>query len=215
MKKKILITAGASFLLLAGLIAGYLLFFAPVDWRYGIDTADRGIEAGIFPWIGASNPELVIHEYVDYDCPHCPGTHRRLRSIIARHLDKVRLVRHDYARMRCAPNNAQDRFASCELVRAAICASKHVDFWQWNDAVMSSPRYKSDAPLAGYVPAMVAKFKISGDAFDKCMYSKETIDRAQKIYLDVKKNHVNATPTYIVDGKKTTLALIREKVNQL
>jgi protein-disulfide isomerase len=214
-KKMILIISVTAGLMFAAAIAGYLLFLAPVDWRTNVDKASKGVIKETYPWVGAKDPVLEIHEYFDFDCPHCPDTHKKLRGLIARKFDKIRLVRHDYARMRCKPNNAIMKYKSCELVRAAICASKQIDYWKWNDFVIEHPRYKSSKPYDQYVPDIVKELGLSEKPFELCLYESDTVERAQKIYDETKKNHIKGTPSYLVNGAILTFKEVAEKISNL
>lgn len=196
-------------------IAGYLLFLAPVDWRKNVDEASKGVLEDTYAWIGAKEPVLEIHEYLDFDCPHCPDTHKKLRALIARKFDKIRLVRHDYARMSCMPNNDIIKAGKCELVRSAICASKQVDYWKWNDFVIEHPRFKSTIKYREYVPGLVKSLGLSEKSFNNCLYQKETIERAQKIYDESKTNHIKGTPSYMVNGRVLTFNEVAEKISDL
>ncbi len=214
-RKTLWIIGGSIAGLLLAALAVYVVVFMPPDWRSGVDEAAKGTEDGLYPWIGARKPVLVIHEYLDFDCPFCSIGHKAIRSRIARHYDKVRLVRHDYARMPCAPNSAQKKYRTCELVRAAICASAHMDYWAWNDAVIEAPRARQKGAADGYVPAMRDRMKLPAAQFDRCLYDDATIAKAQKIYEETKKAGVRATPTYMVNGRKLRHHELVELLNDL
>jgi hypothetical protein len=182
-------------------------------WRRGFEVAARGWEDEVFPWYGAETPRLVITEYLDYDCPYCITGHRKLRRLISGHLDEVRLVRLNYARMPCVPNDSTLRLGTCELVRASICASRFVDFWEWNDVLIRIPR---TGPLQGeYVETMRDRFAFPQEEFDRCLLEPETIAIAQKIYETVRDRGVRAVPVYTVDGNPVSLSDVASFIDAL
>ena len=67
------------------------------------DSFARGVDEQGRPWIGAEEPEVVLHEYVDYACPHCAVATVHTRIRLARHPDELRIVRHHQPRIRCTP----------------------------------------------------------------------------------------------------------------
>jgi protein-disulfide isomerase len=197
MWKKIVIAAAAACLIVAG-IAYYNLF----AWSSGFFAASRGTDESGLPWIGAAAPELVIHEYVDYECPHCVVVHQYLRRALLFHQGSVRLVRHDYARMPCRAGLPGQPPRSCELVRAGFCAADQGAFWKWNDAVVSSPRPLKNPGRDSYMVDKARELGLDVGAFEKCLVAQATIDRAQAIYEEARKRRISETPTYVVDGKK-------------
>ncbi len=202
-----LIVSLSLLLLLAALgFYSYLTYWGPNAWKYGYDEASTGIDDQGNPWIGAAEkPGLVIHEFMDYECPHCPTAHKRLRKALSSHLDEVRLVRHDYARMPCAPNSDERRRSSCALVRAGICAAKEGKFWQWNNAVIENPRPLVNPGRENYVKDTAALLELDFEKLDSCMFSEETVEAAQAIYRSAKKRKIVETPTYFVDDEKLEL----------
>ena len=215
MKQKILMLVGLAVLFGLSAIGSWYFFWSGPDWQTQVDTAQMGVDASGHPWIGAEKPEVTIHEFLDYECPHCPGAHQWLRKSIARDLDVIQIVRHDYARMACKFEYGDKVTYRCPMVRAAYCASKHIPYWKWNDAVVSAPRFESGKEVPEYLDEMVAKLNLPKADFDECMDSNESGDRAQKLYEEAHKAKINSTPTYVVDGKrlnlKELLTLLQER----
>jgi len=169
------------------------------------DRSDPRIEEGVDengrPWLGAREPELVVHEFTDYECPFCRVAHRRLRHVLAENPGRLRIVRHDYARMRCAPNDAELRLSSCELVRAGICAGEQGRFWDWNDAVFTSPKpFKGEARRT-YVADMARFLGLDLERLDECLFAPATVERAHEVFREAGRARISETPSYVIDGK--------------
>jgi len=216
MRKKALLAVviAATSLLVAASV--YWFFIAPNHWASGVDEAGQGLDEAGHPWLGAKNPRLVIHEFMDYDCPHCAHAHRLLRAAMVPRLDDVRLVRHDYARMKCVPNDAVKRINRCEMVRAAICASKSVSFWAWNDKVIAHPR--SEGTLKEYrtfVPRLRESFDIPAAPFEKCLFDDRTIERAQAVYDEARRLKIRSTPIYMIDDQKVDFEEVLRRIKAL
>lgn len=170
-------------------------------WRHGTIGASGTTDEG-YPWIGAQDPKLAIHEYLDYECPHCKYAHHKLRRLVSEHSDEIRLVRHDYARMACKPNDPQLRRSSCELARAGFCAARFGRFWEWNDAVIAQPRPLKGEERQTYVTDMARQLDFDLKAFDACLFDADTIDRAHSVFIDARARRILETPSYVVDQRK-------------
>jgi protein-disulfide isomerase len=190
---------------IAGLAAlgwfSYQRCWGPDAWKSGYDDAPRGVDEEGNPWIGAQHPTTVIHEFMDYECPHCPMAHKHLRGVIASNLDRIRLVRHDYARMPCAPNSATNRRERCLLVRAGLCFARDGRFWDWNDAVVEHPRPLSGPARKTFAVDTAVRLGADAGELDECMYSDEIVEKAQTVYRDARRRRVMETPTYFVDDE--------------
>ena len=189
-------------------------FWGPQAWRYGYDEAPRGLEEHGYPWIGAEKPVITVHEYIDYECPHCPQAHRRMRMAMRSHLNEVRLVRHDFARMPCVPNDKERRRSSCAMARAAFCASKQGRYWEWNDRVMENPRPLTGPKRKNYIEDTAREMGFDANSFDACLYERETIEMAQGVFKDTRKRRISETPMYLVDGKKLTLVEVIDLIDE-
>lgn len=179
------------------------------SWR-GASWGNQGVDDDGHPWIGAAAPEIIVHEYLDYECPHCRTTHRKLRRVLLPHADRVRLVRHDYARMPCVPNDAARRRSSCAMARAGVCAADAGRFWEWSDAVLAHPRPLTGDGRESYMLEMAEQLGFDPERFDECMYSAATVDRAQAVFKDARKRHIKDTPTYVVGDQRLDAAELLE-----
>jgi protein-disulfide isomerase len=203
---RIVAIAAACMLLVAGATAYYRIF----AWSSGYFAADRGRTEEGDPWIGAASPALTVHEYVDYDCPHCVEAHQWLRRVLLIHQDDVRLVRHDYARMQCRAGVPGRPAHSCDLVRGGICAGDQGAFWRWNDAVMSDPRPMTGPARDKYPVETARAIGLDVAAFETCLTAPKTVERAQAIYAEAKSRRIADTPSYIVDGKRLDIVQMSE-----
>ena len=106
-----------------------LFFFLPpywgsFGWKGDIPFAHGKTEEG-YPWIGAADPKLTLHEFTDYGCPHCKAASARTLRRLAKR-PELRLVRRQYPRVRCQAGTE----TSCLPVRIAYCADEQGKFWQ-------------------------------------------------------------------------------------
>lgn len=163
-------------------------------WRGGVHLPHDFDEHGR-AWIGAENPKLVLHEYVDYSCPHCAISTMHTARWLAQYPTKLRIVRHMYPRTEC-PKNPDMLF--CPFVRVAICAGDQGRFWE------------ADSWLFEYAPKQfsVDLRKVATDLqldygkLEACISSPKTLDRAAAETEDAAHFHIHDVPSYVIDGKR-------------
>ncbi len=197
--------------LIAGPGGGLPKYWELASWRDG-PLLPHGFDEDGYPWIGATHPKLVVHEFFDYECPHCRVSHRKLRRLVHAHADELRVVRHDFARLRCAPNDPEQRLPNCSMTRAAYCAGKEGRYWHWNDLVYAHPKPLYGPERLEYEIETAVKFGFDRAAFDECMYSAEAIDHAQRIFIDASNKRIRETPSYYAEGKRLTLQQLTELI---
>ncbi len=199
-------------LLVSGPGRGLPRYWELSSWRDG-PILPYGFDEDGYPWLGASNPKLVVHEYFDYECPHCRASHRKLRRLLSAHANEMRIVRHDFARMSCAPNDAKMRFERCSMARAAYCAGKKGKYWHWNDAVNAGPKPLLGQKRKTYELDMAKELGFDKTEFDKCMFSAETVDTTQRFYKKARKARVFETPSYRIENKRLNLREAADLIN--
>lgn len=169
-------------------------YWAIYSWRSGVHLPTGEDEQG-HHWIGAENPKIVLHEYVDYGCPHCAVVTHRTQQILARYPRAVRLVRHQYPRMNC--KKTPDLLLACDYARTAICAGDQGAFW------------RADSWLFEHAPGhlLVDLHKAANDLhldygkLASCVESDAAFARAQAEMDDATAHHVNEAPSFVIDGK--------------
>lgn len=144
------------------------------------------------PWIGAEEPLLVLHEFVDYRCPHCAAASTRT----LRWLEKepgLRVVRHQQPGSMCRVGTR-----SCQAVRLAYCAEEQGKFWRADRWLF--------AHAVGGKPvdsrAMARDLQLDPVALDTCSRRADVYDRATREYRYAKSQKVIDVPGYVVLGRR-------------
>jgi uncharacterized membrane protein/predicted DsbA family dithiol-disulfide isomerase len=168
----------------------------------GIGRTDEGHN-----WIGAEQPELVIVEYSDYECPACRKAHEIIRQVVRERKNWLRLVHvHVPLDHSCNPMLRKPFHRhSCDCARAAICADRQNRFWVMNDALFIR-RCGLDA---GGLAMLAGKQGLDVAAFRTCMKEQETENVLQEDLAECrdvaedcrKMGRRFGTPTFIVGDK--------------
>lgn len=194
----------------AGLLVAARLLVPPY-WVFALWTTDLPADTGItedgHPWIGASEPELVVHEWVDYTCPHCAVASNRTRMAVANEADSLRVVRRHQPRMPCYDHVP----ASCLPLRAALCADEQDKFWQMDSWLFTHAPGKAVVELEPAVKAL----DLDAEAFDACLNAEATWSRATELSKEARKRKILETPTYTIDDEKISIRDVSERIDAL
>ncbi|MEC4985128.1 MAG: thioredoxin domain-containing protein [Oscillatoria sp. PMC 1076.18] len=85
---------------------------------------------GESPTLGANNPNFVLLEFSDFQCPYCAKAHQALQKFIEKHEDEVVLV---YKYLPLASIHPQ----AIPAAKAAWAASQQGKFWQYQDRLFT------------------------------------------------------------------------------
>jgi protein-disulfide isomerase len=146
---------------------------------------------GDSPVSGASNRQIVMVAFSDFQCPYCASADRSIKQFMAKHKDKVTLVYKYFPLTQIHPE-------ALPAARAAWAANKQGKFWDYHDAL-----YANQAKLGeAFYLETATKLKLDLNKF--------TADRKLAddfIVQDFKlgrKLGVDGTPTFIMNGEVVT-----------
>lgn len=151
-----------------------------------------------FPWIGAENPDLTLHEFTDYRCPHCAAAAARNLRRLSQHPSSLRIVRRQFPRQRC-PSRAN---IACLSLRLAYCAEEQGKFWQadrWLFEHAARP-----GGIQAQATAMASDLKLDAAALNVCLNRPDVVQRAMREAAFAVDQKYSSTPTLVVDGKPVT-----------
>ncbi len=190
------------------LLVGARLFVPPywagVMWLSGPPVSTGVDEEGLH-WIGAESPTLVVHEWVDYACPHCAiGTSRMKRKVVE-HPDTLRLVRRHRPRTKCVSRVPR----SCIFVRASLCAGKQGKFWEMDSWLFA---HAVGNVWTDVMPA-AESIGMNAEAFAACLDDETTWSEADALARVAREQKILDTPAYDIDGQRLDPAQARETLN--
>jgi protein-disulfide isomerase/uncharacterized membrane protein len=161
-----------------------------------------GVTADGEPWIGAVHPTVTIVEYSDYECPYCRLEHRRVRALVARHPDRVRLVhRHFPLDTRCHPGLKRPFHEhACQFALFAACAARQGLFWEANDALIFALEQRR--PERVRLEDLAVRIGLEAGLLRRCG---EEGKAGEVVAADIREGiarGVTGTPTYWVNGER-------------
>ncbi len=189
-----------------GMAAGMILLlmlFTPHYWEMSGFPLGRELSRGTTedgnPWIGATNPKLVISEFTDYQCFQCKKMHFFLREFMASHPGTIRLIHrnfpmdHTYNPMVKEPYH----IGSGKMALFSLYAIKHDKFWEISDFLFNTDTQKGHFNIREMAKAA---------GFDVIEFARSVNDRSlqQKLRADIREGirlGITGTPGYLIDGK--------------
>jgi uncharacterized membrane protein len=169
-------------------------YWAIATWRGGVHLP-HGFDENGRPWIGAEAPKLVLHEYVDYSCPHCAIAAMHTARWLSQHPTTLRIVRHQYPRMQCPL--LPDLFY-CPFVRTALCAGDQGVFWEADSWLFEHAGGRLEVDLH----KAASDLHIDYDKLNACVSSPATLERAAAETAEASTHKIKEVPSYVIDGKR-------------
>ena len=142
--------------------------------------------AGDHPQRGGDNAHVTIVEYSDFQCPYCRQEESRLRTVLKKYGDQVRLVYMDFP----LPFHQQ----AMEAALAARCADEQGQFWAYHDALFA------DSPGLSTVALKTTAAQLGLDplTFDRCLDERKYEDAVVADRTQGERAGVRGTPYFIV-----------------
>jgi uncharacterized membrane protein len=190
---------------------GVLVAFVPPYWGAfgwkGEPPFAHGKTSDGHPWIGASEPQLTLHEFTDYGCSHCKTASARNLRRLAEHPTSFRIVRRQYPRMYCRGHSNR----LCLPMRVAYCAEDQGKFWQADRWLFQHvpPNDKIDLTVAA------RDIGLDHGALQACLVRSDVRARAEAEARYGMEQRFDGTPTFVVDGKRVTEATLAALVAEL
>jgi protein-disulfide isomerase len=146
---------------------------------------------GESPVMGASDRQIVMVAFSDFQCPFCATANKSLKEFMAKHKDKVTLVYKHFPLTQIHPE-------ALPAARAAWAANKQGKFWEYHDALFANQAKLSDAfytETATSLKLDLKKFNADQKLADNFIV--EDFKLGRKVAVD-------GTPTLIMNGEVIT-----------
>lgn len=193
-----------------GTLLALLIFLPPYwgafGWKGDLPFA-QGKTAEGYPWIGAEQPKLVVHEFTDYSCPHCKVASQYMLRKVARHPRELRVVRRQYTRMSCPAGKP----ASCQLARVAYCAQEQGKFWQADRWLFAHATARDHVDLG----AVARDVGLDEPRLRACTVRADVYARAEADAKEARKKRILGTPYYIVGDEPSSLEQLMKRIDDL
>lgn len=150
--------------------------------------------------LGKDEAPVVIHEFVDFECPACAMASRALKDLKKEFPSAVLLVFRNYPLDKSCNDNIKRDFHqnSCTLAKLARCAGRKGKFWEFHDMAFEGQKSASLEKASEWALKVgLSQFEVNNCLQDKAVLAKIRDDISQGDKLGVE-----GTPAIYVNGKK-------------
>ena len=161
---------------------------------------------GNAPVLGASDRQIVMVAFSDFQCPYCATADKSVKQFMAKHSDKVTLVYKYFPLTQIHPE-------ALPAARAAWAATKQGKFWEYHDALFANQAKLGEAlylETATSLKLNLTKFNADRKIADDFIV--EDFKLGRKLGID-------GTPTFIMNGEvlsgATSLADLEKALAQV
>ena len=150
--------------------------------------------------LGSDEAPIVIHEFVDFECPACAMASRALKDLKTEFPSAVLLIFRNYPLDKSCNDNIKKDFHknSCALAQLARCAGRKGKFWEFHDLAFNGQKSASLEKASEWALSVgLSPFEINNCLQDDAVLAKIRDDISQGDKLGVE-----GTPAIFVNGKK-------------
>ena len=144
------------------------------------------------PSIGPDDAPVTIFEFSDYQCPACRRGHDTVRRIREMYSGQIRWIFKNYP---LKMHKDAERAAE-----AALCAADQNRFWDYQDVLYATKEDLSAEKLG----QLAANLGMAPDPFKQCLESRKYKHKVELDLKDAQNAGVDRTPTFIINGRRTT-----------
>jgi protein-disulfide isomerase len=158
------------------------------------DTTVYDVAIGSSPVLGPEDAPVTIVEFVDLQCPYCVREFPKIRRVLRKYPDDVKVVFKHYPLK--FHKQAKPAHAAAELAKLQ---GGDEAFWKMHDMIMSRPKNLEISDLRGYAEELGLNLA----EFDEVVSDQKKIDQLLEDDLaEAKKCKVTGTPTVMINGLK-------------
>jgi protein-disulfide isomerase len=175
------------------------------DAMFAVNMAED-IKAGQVD--GPADAPVTIIKAFDFACPYCQRVAGTMDELVKDYKGKVRVV---YANMVVHPPAKPAHLASCAAAKQGKYKEFKDAFWEKGFTPYATSPNHDPAPLGEANIMVIAKdLGLDTAKLKTDMSSPECEQRIQSDMQELTKFHVNATPTFFINGKQVGGALPKE-----
>lgn len=148
------------------------------------------------PFLGNSEAELVIVEFIDFKCPVCKQQDAIIRQIVSKYGQKIKLIIRNFPIESLYPGTSK-------FSEMAYCAHEQGLYWGAHDYLFSRQEELVQNLTAENINSFINYIGADKIQFNACLVSSKTKTEVNLDYATGYKYGVMGTPTFFINGYKT------------
>jgi protein-disulfide isomerase len=163
-----------------------------------------------FNAMGDPNAPVKIEEYADFQCPYCKefsdNTLKQIEDTYVK-TGKVYFVSRSMGNF-VSNNIGGNNTESQDAAEAAYCAGDQNQYWQYHNMLFANWQGENAGSFSTKrLQAFAQELNLNMNDFNSCLSSHKYRDQVTQDYNAGTKAGVNATPSFIINGKLVVGAL--------
>jgi len=154
------------------------------------------LETSDDPSIGPDNADLVIVEFMDYECPFCKKVSGTVRTLADKYSDRVKVIARDYPVLELHPQ-------ALTVAEAAGCVEEQGFYWQMHDRIFAEePPFSRD-----FLDQIALQSGADREQYEECMDSNRRLEEIKEDVAAGEASGVRGTPTFYFNGQRVEGAI--------
>lgn len=166
--------------------------------RRAVAAGRAELETGDDPALGAplEDAELVIVEFIDYECPFCKSVSGTVRTMASRYGDRARFIIRDFPVLELHPN-------ALLAAEALGCAEEQGAFWPMHDRAFAENGDLTRAVL----DRLAERSGLDRAEYEACMADHRRVAEIEADVEAARAAGVVGTPTFFFNGVRVEGAI--------
>jgi protein-disulfide isomerase len=181
----------------------------PVDQAVRSLNAPVGQTADGYWYKGQENAPVTVVEFGDFQCPSCGAAFQAIEPEIDQdyvETGKIKFVFHDFP----LPQHAN----AVPAAQAARAAGAQGKFWAMHDLLYArQAEWENDSNVIPRLKSYAAELGLDQQSLAQALDSQQYAGTIQTAIQDSEQQGINATPTYLVDGKSVDASGLRAAID--
>jgi protein-disulfide isomerase len=137
---------------------------------------------------GPADAPVVITEFSDFQCPYCRDAQPIVKQLLIEYAGRIR-VDFKYLPLPIHP-------LALAAAESAYCAAKQNAFWKFHDRL-----FEAQTLTQVFVRQLPEQLNLDSETFQRCLVAPETQASISRDSAEARRLGVNATPSFVVNGK--------------
>lgn len=144
------------------------------------------------PFIGAQNPQLIIYEFIDYECPDCRVANEIIKQVLKdeKYKDAIRIEYRNFPLIQVHQN-------SLKAAMAAECAHEQGKYEAMHDKLLENQQNLS----VNYLKLYSVQLELDAVQFSVCLDSNKYLSAIDNDFQEGVRLGVNIVPTFVLGNQ--------------
>jgi protein-disulfide isomerase len=147
------------------------------------------------PVVGASSAKVTIVEFTDFQCAHCKTAHFTLKELLKQYKGKIKIAYKHY------PLDFHVWAKDAAIASVCVYKQEPVSFWKLTDYFFQNQGGITAETLSTRIKEFSGRSNLNYSQLQSCMQDPSTKEKVSADIAEAGRLGLNATPSFVVNGK--------------